>query len=230
MLDSLLSSIGENLKTFSILAPILAFLGGILTSISPCSLASVPLVVGYMTGTNENNTKRAFKISLFFSLGMAITYTALGVAAALLSKIFSQSGKWWDIFLGLLMVLMALQTWEIINLVPSRILSNKGGRTGYIGALIVGMMAGLFASPCSTPILISLLAIVASTGNLFWGIFLFLLYSIGNSILIVVAGTSTGFVGNVMSNKSYGKISNIVRIIFGLLMLLVGLYFLYTGF
>lgn len=148
MLDSLLSSIGENLKTFSILAPILAFLGGILTSISPCSLASVPLVVGYMTGTNENNTKRAFKISLVFSLGMAITYTALGVAAALLSKIFSQSGKWWDIFLGLLMVLMALQTWEIINLVPSRILSNKGGRTGYIGALIVGMMAGLFASPC----------------------------------------------------------------------------------
>lgn len=73
----------------------------------------VPLVVGYMTGTNENNTKRAFKISLVFSLGMAITYTALGVAAALLSKIFSQSGKWWDIFLGLLMVLMALQTWEI---------------------------------------------------------------------------------------------------------------------
>lgn len=230
MLNSLVEIITAQLKNFSIFAPILALIGGILTSISPCSLASIPLVVGYMTGTGENNTKRAFKISLVFSLGMAITYTALGVAAALLSKIFNQSGKTWYIFLGIVMVLMALQTWEVVNIVPSKVLTNKSGRKGYVGALIVGIMAGLFSSPCSTPILVTLLAVVASKGSLAWGILLFLLYSIGNSILIVVAGTSAGFVGNVMSNKSYGKISNIVRIIFGIIILLMGLYFLYIGF
>lgn len=186
MLNSLVEIITAQLKNFSIFAPILALIGGILTSISPCSLASIPLVVGYMTGTGENNTKRAFKISLVFSLGMAITYTALGVAAALLSKIFNQSGKTWYIFLGIVMVLMALQTWEVVNIVPSKVLTNKSGRKGYVGALIVGIMAGLFSSPCSTPILVTLLAVVASKGSLAWGILLFLLYSIGNSILIVV--------------------------------------------
>ena len=109
-------------------------------------------------------------------------------------------------------------------------MTNKSKKTGYVGALIVGIMAGLFSSPCSTPILVALLAIVASKGSLLWGVLLFLLYSIGNSILVVVAGTSAGFVGKVMSNKSYGKISDIVKIIFGIIILLIGIYFLYLGF
>ncbi len=89
MLNNLESIIGEGLKSFSIFAPILALLGGILTSISPCSLASIPLIIGFMTGTKEDDTKRAFKISIVFAIGMAITYTTLGVLAALLSKILS---------------------------------------------------------------------------------------------------------------------------------------------
>ena len=230
MLNNLESLIGDSLKSFSIFAPILALLGGILTSISPCSLASIPLIIGFMTGTKEDDTKRALKTSVVFAIGMAITYTTLGVLAALLSKIFNQSGQFWNLFLGTVMILMALQTWEVINVIPSKILTNKSKKTGYVGALIVGIMAGLFSSPCSTPILVALLAIVASKGSLLWGVLLFLLYSIGNSILVIVAGTSTGFVGKVMSNKSYGKISDIVKIVFGIIILLIGLYFLYLGF
>ena len=172
MLSNLESIIGEGLKSFSIFAPILALLGGILTSISPCSLASIPLIIGFMTGTKEDDTKRAFKTSVVFAIGMAITYTTLGVLAALLSKIFNQSGPFWNIFLGIVMILMALQTWEVINVVPSKILTNKSKKTGYVGALIVGIMAGLFSSPCSTPILVALLAIVASKGSLLWGVLL----------------------------------------------------------
>lgn len=228
--NSILSFIISEIKNVSILAPIFALLGGVLTSISPCSLASIPLVVGFMAGTGENDTKKAFKISLVFSLGMAITYTLLGILAALLSKIFNQAGTLWYIFLGLVMILMALQTFEVINVIPSKVLTNKNSKKGYVGALLIGIMAGLFSSPCSTPILVTLLAVVASKGSVLFGSLLLLLYSIGNSILIVVAGTSAGFVGNVMSNKSYGKISNIVRIIFGIIILLMGLYFLYIGF
>ena len=141
MLSNLESIIGEGLKSFSIFAPILALLGGILTSISPCSLASIPLIIGFMTGTKEDDTKRAFKTSVVFAIGMAITYTTLGVLAALLSKIFNQSGPFWNIFLGIVMILMALQTWEVINVVPSKILTNKSKKTGYVGALIVGIRA-----------------------------------------------------------------------------------------
>lgn len=230
MQSNIIYYIISQLKNVTILAPIFALIGGILTSISPCSLASIPLVVGFMAGTGENDTKRAFKISLFFSLGMAITYTALGILAALLSKIFNQAGRFWYLFLGILLVLMALQTFEVINVIPSRILTNKSKQKGYLGALLIGIMAGLFSSPCSTPILVTLLAIVAGKGSLIFGSMLLLLYSIGNSILIVIAGTSAGFVGKVMTNKSYGKISNIVRIVFGIIILLMGLYFLYIGF
>lgn len=173
MIDNLMNVVGSNLRQLTIFAPILAFIGGILTSISPCSLPSVPLVIGYVSGTKENDVKRSFKMSVVFALGMAITYTSLGIAAALLNRIFSQSGDAWNIFLGVLMVLMALQTWEVINVVPSKLLTNKNGRTGYFGALVLGIMAGLFSSPCSTPILIALMAIVASQDNTLWGILLF---------------------------------------------------------
>ena len=147
--------------------------------------------------------KRAFKTSVVFAIGMAITYTTLGVLAALLSKIFNQSGPFWNIFLGIVMILMALQTWEVINIVPNKILTNKSKKTGYVGALIVGIMAGLFSSPCSTPILVALLAIVASKGSLLWGVLLFLLYLIGNSILVVVAGTSAEFVSKIKIGRAH---------------------------
>lgn len=230
MLDNLMKIVSNNLREITIFAPLLAFFGGVLTSIAPCSLPSVPLVIGYVSGTKENDIKRSFKMSVVFAGGMAITYTSLGIAAALLNKIFSQSGNAWNIFLGILMILMALQTWEVVNVVPSKILTNKKGRTGYFGALVLGIMAGLFSSPCSTPILISLMAIVASQDNMFWGIFLFLIYAIGNSILVIVAGTSTGFVGKFTTSNSYGKISSITKILFGTFMLMIGLYFLYISF
>lgn len=230
MLDNLMKLVSNNLREITIFAPLLAFIGGILTSIAPCSLPSVPLVIGFVSGTKENDVKRSFKMSVVFATGMAITYTSLGIAAALLNRIFSQSGDTWNLFLGVLMLLMALQTWEVINVVPSKLLTNKSGRTGYYGALVLGIMAGLFSSPCSTPILISLMAIVASQDNILWGILLFFIYAVGNSILVVVAGTSAGFVGRVTSSNSYGKISNITKILFGTFMLLVGLYFLYISF
>ena len=229
MLNSVISFIISEIKNISILAPIFAFLGGVLTSISPCSLASIPLVVGFMAGTNESNTKKALKVSIVFSFGMAITYTFLGVLAALLSKIFNQAGKAWYIFLAIVLILMALQTFEVINVIPSKILTNKSGKKGYLPALLLGIMAGLFSSPCSTPILVTLLAIVARKGSLIFGTILLLLYSVGNSILIVATGTSAGFAFNVMSNKSYGKISTIVRAFFGIIILLMGLYFLYIA-
>ena len=154
-----------------------------------------------MAGTNESNTKKALKVSIVFSFGMAITYTFLGVLAALLSKIFNQAGKAWYIFLAIVLILMALQTFEVINVIPSKILTNKSGKKGYLPALLLGIMAGLFSSPCSTPILVTLLAIVARKGSLIFGTILLLLYSVGNSILIVAAGTSAGFAFNVMSNN-----------------------------
>ena len=212
------------------LAPLLALLAGVLTSLTPCSLSSVPLVIGYVGGTGNNDTKRAFRLSLTFSAGSAVTFTILGIVSSLVGKLMGTSSSWWYLLLGVLMVLMALQTWEIYNFIPSTYLIAKNTRRGYIGAFIAGILGGVFSSPCATPVLITLLAIVAEKGSLLWGIVLLLLYSVGHSALVIVAGTSIGFVKNMTSNNKYGTFSKVLRIVMGSVILLIAFYMFYLGF
>ena len=156
------------------LAPILALLAGVLTSVTPCALTSIPLVIGYVGGTGNHDPKRAFTLSLTFAFGTAVTFTALGTAATLLGKLMGTSSKLWYIALGSLMVLMALQVWGIYQFIPSTYLTSKTKKKGYIGAFIAGILGGVFSSPCSTPVLIVLLGIVARSGNIAWSILLFI--------------------------------------------------------
>lgn len=212
------------------LAPLLALLAGVLTSITPCALTSVPLVIGYVGGTGQKDTKRAFRLSGVFSLGMAFTFTILGTAASLLGKLMQGVGSWWYLVLGLLMVLMALQTWEIFNFIPSTYALSKNTKRGYIGAFLAGILGGFFSSPCATPVLIVLLAVVAKEGSLLWGIFLLLIYSLGHSVLVMVAGTSVGFIQKLSASDKYGKTSNILKNIMGIVILLIAFYMFYLGF
>ena len=170
-------------------APMLALLAGLLTSLTPCSLSSVPLVIGYVGGTGNNDTKKAFRLSLTFAAGSAVTFTILGTVSSLVGKLMGTSSSWWYLLLGVLMVLMAMQTWEIYNFIPSTSLMARNTRRGYIGAFIAGILGGVFSSPCATPVLITLLAVVAEKGSLLWGVVLLLLYSVGHSGLVLVAGT-----------------------------------------
>ncbi len=211
------------------LAPVLALLAGILTSFTPCSLSSIPLVIAYVGGVGVE-PKKAIRLSLVFALGAAITFTALGVIAASIGRLIVSGAKWWYIVLGVLMVLMALQTWGIINLIPSTYLTGKSKRRGYLGALIAGILGGVFSSPCSTPVLIALLAIVGGSGNILWGILLLLLYSVGHGALAIFAGTSVGFVQKMSSSAKYGKFSAVLKTVMGIFILIIGFYMFYIGF
>ena len=161
---------------------------------------------------------------------MSITFTILGAFAAILGKIMQAGSNWWYILLGILMVLMALQIFEIFTFIKPTYLQTKNTKKGYIGALITGILAGVFASPCSTPVLVVLLALVATSGNMLLGIILLLLYSIGNSILVIIVGTSIGLANKITQNKEYGRISIILKYIMGTVILLIGFYMFYLGF
>ncbi len=124
---------------------------------------------------------------------------------------------------------MALQFMGIIDIIPSNNILSKNKKKGYIGALITGLLAGLFASPCSTPVLAALLLIVSGSGNIIYGILLLLLYSIGHSVLVIIAGTSIKFVQNLSKNNKYKVINNIIKYVFGSLMILLALYFIKLG-
>jgi len=225
-----LENLSQLIQTSGWLAPLLALLAGILTSFTPCSLSSIPLVIGYVGGMGQKDTKRAFRLSLTFAAGAAVTFTILGVIASIAGRLMGTSASWWYIILGVLMVLMALQTWGIFEIIPSSYLISKNTKKGFAGAFIAGILGGVFSSPCSTPVLIALLAIVAGKGSIVWGILLLLLYSIGHGILAIIAGTSIGFVQKLSSSERYGKASTILKIVMGALILLIGFYMFYLGF
>ncbi|MGI6030995.1 MAG: cytochrome c biogenesis CcdA family protein [Eubacteriales bacterium] len=229
-MNAWLENLANMLSQAQWLAPILALAAGVLTSFTPCSLSGIPLVIGYVGGTGEKNFRRSLMLSLAFAVGSAITFTALGVAASVAGRLLGNGSSWWYLLLGILMVLMALQTWEVFTFIPSSYLVSRTPRQGMVGAVLAGILAGIFSSPCSTPVLVALLAIVAGQGSMLWGIVLLLCYSAGHSVLAVVAGTSVGFVQSLSQSKQYGMWSQILKWILGASILLVGLYMFYLGF
>ena len=229
MIDSWLNTLSTLIAESMWLAPVLALLAGVLTSFTPCSLSSIPLVIGFVGGTGTE-PKKAFRLSVMFAVGSAVTFTILGTLASLAGKLVGTSASWWYLALGILMVLMALQTWDIFNFIPSTYLLSKSTRRGYAGALIAGILGGIFSSPCATPVLIALLAIVAGKGNVAWGMLLLLLYSIGHGVLTIFAGTSVGFVRSMTQNEKYGKASQWMKWIMGAVILLIGFYMFYLAF
>ena len=230
MVDAWLSEIAKVISSNMWLAPILALVAGILTSVTPCSLSSVPLIIGYVGGVGERNTKKAFLYSAVFSLGTAVTFVTMGVIATSAGMLMGTSSPVWYIILGTLMVLMSLQTFGIFNFIPSVNLLGKNKKKGIVGAFLAGVLGGIFSSPCSTPVLIALLAIVAGEGKMLWGILLMLLYSIGHSTLVMVAGTSISFVQRINESNKYKTVAAVLKYVMGAAILLIGFYMFWLAF
>ncbi len=230
MVDAWLSEIAKVISSNMWLAPILALVAGILTSVTPCSLSSVPLIIGYVGGVGERNTKKAFLYSAVFSLGTAVTFVTMGIIATSAGMLMGTSSSVWYIILGVLMVLMSLQTFGIFNFIPSINLVGKNKKKGIVGAFLAGVLGGIFSSPCSTPVLIALLAIVAGEGKMLWGILLMLLYSIGHSALVMVAGTSVSFVQRINESNKYKTVAAVLKYIMGAAILLIGFYMFWLAF
>lgn len=228
MIDAWLGGIGTAIGTNIWLAPLLALFAGILTSFTPCALSSIPLVIAFVGGTNAD-PKSAFRLSLTFAAGAAVAFTALGAAASMMGKLIGTGASWWYIVLGVLMMLMALQTWGIFNFIPSTFLLNKNKKRGYFGAFLAGILGGIFSSPCATPALVALLAVAAGQDSMVWGILLLLLYGVGHGVLTVVAGSSLGFVQKLTQNPRYGRLSKVLKIALGILILFIGFYMFYLG-
>lgn len=230
MINAWLEQIAAVLGNNPWIAPLLALLAGALTSVTPCALSGVPLIIGYVGGVGEKNTKKAFTYSVIFSLGTAVTFVLLGILASSLSILMGKYMTYWYLFLGIIMVLMALQTWEIFNLIPSASLLGKNKKKGAVGAFLAGILAGIFSSPCSTPVLVALLAIIGGSGNLLYGIVLMLLYSVGHSALVMVAGTSVGFVQRINTSEKYKKAATVIKAVMGAAILLIGFYMFWLAF
>ncbi|MCY6370186.1 cytochrome c biogenesis CcdA family protein [Clostridium ganghwense] len=206
----------------------ISFLAGIVSSFSPCILSTLPLVIGYVGESGAKDKKTAFKYSLFFSIGLVITFTVLGVVFSLLGQFMNITGTWWYLVLGVIMLLVGLHLLGVIGS-SDKACKMPNRRKGFWGAFFLGILGGALSSPCSTPVLAAILAFVAQKGNVILGGLMLLLYSIGHSILILIAGTSIGFVQQLsMSNKTMA-VGRILKTILGILVIIMGLYLVYLG-
>ncbi|MEG1973123.1 MAG: cytochrome c biogenesis CcdA family protein, partial [Oscillospiraceae bacterium] len=229
MVENILANISDMLQNNMWLVPLLAFAAGVLTSFTPCSLSSIPLVINFVGGS-ETKPKRAFCLSLVFALGSTATFTALGAAASLLGGIMEKHETALHVVLGVLMILMALQTWDIIHFIPSTALLTKNKKHGYLGAFLAGILGGIFSSHCATPVLVALLSVAAGSGNVLFGVFLLLLYSAGHATLTIIAGTSMGFVKKLSESPKYIRASKILKFVMGAVIMAIGIYMFYALF
>ena len=228
-MEQLLGDVSSFISSNAWFAPLAALLGGVLTSFTPCSLTAASLAVTYVGGVEQKGTPQSFKLSLVFALGTALAFMVMGLVATAAGSLLGAGGNWLYLLLGALMIAMALQVWGVVEIIPSTYLSSKNTKRGYAGALLMGILGGVFSSPCSTPVLIALLAVGASSGNMAWSALMLVSYSVGHSILAVIAGTSTGFVKSLSQSERYGRLSRILNIVLGAAIALVGIYLIYIG-
>lgn len=213
------------------LALILSLFAGLLASFSPCTISSIPLLIGYVQGTGVKDNKKAFKYSLIFSLGIGLTFTLIGVFTALVGKAFLGAGKIWYIALSFIMIGAGLQILDVINIFCNKNETCKmpKKREGLIDAFFLGILSGILGSPCATPIMAAIIAFIAASGNLVLGVLMLLMYSFGHSILIILAGTSFGVIEKIAYSKKGQKIGKVLKDVLGTIIILIGLYLFYLG-
>lgn len=225
-MESLFGDIAALLHNSPWLAIVAVFLGGVTTALNPCVLAMVPLVMSVVVGNRETTTvRRSLAFSLFFVLGLAVTFTALGLISALMGRMFGYVGVFWKYLIVGVCLVMGLHLLGLLKLgfpVPAGLRVKK---QGYIGAFLLGLLFGVVSTPCAVPILAVLLAFVAEKGNVLFGGFLLFFYALGHSTLVLVAGTSVGAAKSLLESKGLRRAHGVMQKAAGILIMAVGLYF-----
>lgn len=209
-----------------------AFVWGILSILlSPCHLASIPLIVGFIDQQGRMSTKRAFVISVLFAIGILITIAAIGLITAAAGRMLGDVGKYGNYFVALIFFVVGLNLLDVIPTPwagPGRVGMK---RKGLLAAFILGLVFGIALGPCTFAYMAPMLAVafkLAST-NLSYGMLLLLLYGIGHCSVIVFAGTSTELVQRYMNWNEKSRGAVILKKICGVLVLLGGVYLIYTA-
>lgn len=224
--------LSDMLKQDSLLLTLIAFfVGGLLLSFTPCVFPMYPILTGIIVGQGEGlTTKKAFTLSFFYVQGMAITYTLLGVVVAMAGAKFQAVFQHPIVLIGLsiLFIFLALSMFGVFNLaLPAswqnklNNVSNKQKGGSITGVLMMGVISGLVASPCTTAPLTGALLYISQTGDVVLGASALYALSLGMGLPLLILGSS----GGKLLPKA-GAWMNIIKNIFGLLLLAVPVFLL----
>jgi len=232
MIENLINNLSLYMQGSAILAFAAAYLGGLVISFTPCTYPLIPVTVGFIGAQGAGSKLRGFLLSLFYVLGLAVTYAALGAVAALSGRLFGQMQTTPLVYfimanICLLMGLAMLDVFKISIPVPQRLMQYSGsGKKGFVSSFLLGVASGFVIGPCTAPVLGVLLGFVALKTNVFMGIGLLFVFAFGMGTLLILVGTFAGFIAALPRSGAW---MTIITRIFGVILIGAAEYFLYTA-
>ncbi len=229
MENGLMQSLEQAINSSSLLVIPLVFLGGALTGMNPCVYPTIPVIIAYISGQKSQTKLRGLGLALAFVLGLAITYVILGATVGFLGSVLGLSRQGWMYIVAAICILVGLNMTGLLplnfaTLAPGQ--SKWAKMSGPLGAILLGMLFGLVASPCAMPILTLILALIASKGQVAYGSLLMFTYALGHGLPLVILGTVAGA---LTSLERFTKYSVTVQRVGGWLLIAVGAYFIWTA-
>ncbi len=210
-----------------LLSFILVFLGGLALNLTPCVYPLIPITLGYFGGQSESKTSRLFGLASIYVIGMAITYSLIGMITALSGSLFGSLLQNPFVLAGIALVLVALSL-SMFGLyefqLPASWMAKFGeARSGYFGALFMGLTMGVVAAPCIGPFVVGLLTFVGAKGDPVFGFFIFFVLALGLGAPYLFLGV---FSGKIKSLPRSGEWMIAVKKIFGFILIGMAIYFL----
>lgn len=209
-----------------------AFIWGILSILlSPCHLASIPLIIGFISDQGRVTTRRAFWTATLFAVGILITIAAIGVVTAAAGRMMGDVGRYGNYFVALIFFVVGLHLLGVIAMPwtgPDQV-GMKG--KGLLAAFILGLVFGIALGPCTFAYLAPMLGVTfrLAASDLVFGVLLLVAYGIGHCGVIVAAGTSAERVQRFLNWNEQSKGLAILKTACGILVLLGGVWLIYTS-
>jgi cytochrome c-type biogenesis protein len=209
----------------------ISFVGGLIASVSPCSLAMLPIIVGYVGGYSTEKPAKTFVQLVSFITGSAIVFSVIGLFCAITGKVFvSFAGGYFGLIMASIIMIMGLKLVGFLDFelpVIVKEMPRNNGTNMYIYPMLLGGVVALAGTPCSTPILAAIMAFASLSANLVQSVVMLFLFSIGQGIILVFAGVLTS---NLKNRNWFYKFSDGLLKLSGILLILTSIYIFYKIF
>jgi cytochrome c-type biogenesis protein len=232
MPDTLFLTVNQWISGGTAFAAIGCFAWGVISVLfSPCHLASIPLIIGYVGGQEKMvNPRQAGLYSVLFTSGLFLTIALIGIVCALLGRMLGDVGNYWQILVGIILIWVALGMLGVEKCSLSGNLLYRLNLRGMFGAFVLGLAYGVLSGSCTFGFIAPLLAIITVQEKVVTGILYITLFAVGHCIPIVIAGSSTAAVKKLIENSAWNGAGSWFRKIAGSTIALLGAYFIVTPF
>ena len=208
-----------------------SFLGGVVASISPCSLAMLPIVIGYIGGYADQKVSTTALQLFAFIFGTAVVFSVIGIICALTGRVFiSFAGNYFILVIAAILMIMGLNLMGVLDLqIPTLInkIPKSTGKSVFVYPMLLGATFALAGTPCSTPILAGIMSVASISTNIVIAVSMLFLFSLGQGVILIIAGLCTSLI------KQFGKVAEFSEILLkvsGGFLILASIIFYYKVF